>query len=60
VLHRAIAEVNRRPNPSRRLRSYPRVVKRTQIGDKLIKRERHTEVRHMERPKIQIEHGDVV
>jgi hypothetical protein len=51
----ALSEIAQRPNPVRLLRSYPRVVKRTQIGDKLIKRAHHRETRHADNPKIQIE-----
>jgi hypothetical protein len=40
--------------PARRNRSYPRVVKRTQVGDKLIKRRHHKEVRHSSAPELVI------
>ena len=48
-------EIARRPNPVRLLRSYPRVVKRKQIGDKIIKRAYHRETLHADPPKIHIE-----
>jgi hypothetical protein len=35
-------------------RSYPRVVKRTQIGDKLVKRAHHREILHTGSVKIEI------
>lgn len=41
-----IKEIQRHRLDPRRHRSYPRVVKRTQVGDKIIKRSRHRRVDH--------------
>jgi hypothetical protein len=54
VLH----EIAERPNPPRQLRGYPRVVKRTQAGDKLIKRAHHRQTEYENPPKIQLVQQD--
>lgn len=47
-------EIAQRPNPERRLRTYPRVVKRHRHGEKPIKRHHHTQARYTKLPKIKI------
>lgn len=50
----AVKEVTLRPNPPRRLRSYPRVVKRKTVGTKLTKRREHRQTTYGQPPTVQI------
>jgi hypothetical protein len=43
-----ITEIAERPNPKRRHRTYPRVVKRKTVGSKIIKRRDHRGTNHRE------------
>lgn len=50
-----ISEIAERHNPDRRLRSYPRVVKRRTVGDKLVKRTHHREIIFTDPPEMKIQ-----
>lgn len=50
----AIAELNQRPNPERRLRAYPRVVKRKHVGTKILKKPHHKQIKYTEVPLFEI------
>jgi hypothetical protein len=56
LLAEVLGEITERPNPTRRLRGYPRVVKRRQVGAKLTKRADHREAKYLNPPKIHLLH----
>jgi hypothetical protein len=56
ILRVALHEISEYPNPKRRIRSYPHVVKRTQVGDKIIKRSHRRQALYPHPPKIKITH----
>src|ERR1700755_105410 len=53
-LRHALAEILARPNPARRLRTYPRVTKRASGTKFPRKRLDHTNIRHRSPPEIRL------
>jgi hypothetical protein len=53
-LRQAIAEILQRPNPAKRLRTYPRVTKRASGSKFPRKRLDHNNIRHRSPPDIQL------
>ncbi len=49
-----LIEIKERPLPERRNRHYDRVVKRTQVGDKLIKRTKHKQRLYDDPPAVHV------
>jgi hypothetical protein len=49
-----LAEIAERPNPARRNRTCPRVVKRPKLKNQLAKRAHHEAERHRDGPAIRI------
>ncbi len=49
-----LIEIKERPLPERRNRRYDRVVKRTQVGDKLIKRTKHKQRLYDDPPAVHV------